>query len=96
MLYKRIARLFKGKNTRNWVQNITQAYDETKHQSIGRNPLEAMCLSDVNEPFHWQYKRIGAATRTAFQMHLILETVKISLIFSGQPSCGIMTKAGLP
>ena len=64
---KRIARIIKADQDFDWVtslQQVTESYNRSKHRSLGISPLEAMCVTDVNELFHWQYKRNDKATTT--------------------------------
>ena len=63
----RIGRLFKGKHSFDWLSRlagITEAYNQSKHRSIGSSPLEAMCVTDKNMLWHRQYLRNDAATAT--------------------------------
>ena len=63
----RMGRLFKGKHSFDWVsrlKGVTEAYNRSKHRALGTSPLEAMCVTDKNVLWHWQYKRNDSATTT--------------------------------
>lgn len=66
-LRMRIARLFRARNNFNWIdhlQEITDAYNNSKHRAVNSTPATAMCATDKTELWHWQYKRNDTATVT--------------------------------
>ena len=57
-LRSRIARLIRGTNSFDWLthlQELTEAYNYTKHRSIGTTPAAALCQTSSGELWRRQY-----------------------------------------
>ena len=64
-LRSRIARLIRGTNSFDWLthlQKLTEAYNYTKHRSVGTTPAAALCQTSSHELWRRQYLTADSQT----------------------------------